>query len=252
MEEHKITRKEAQIQRREEKKMREETERMQKKSSNRKLFTIIIVSAIVIIAGLTWLIQNRPESSITPDTTAEINPVSEIDQIKGGDATTSKVTLVEYSDFQCSACGAYYPIVKQLIEDFDTDIQFVYRHFPLFTIHANADISARAAESAGAQGKFWEMHDLLFENQQTWSTINNPKKTFVGYAEQIGLDIDKFTADLNSKEIGDKVESDRLDGLNAGVNSTPSFFLDGVKMKNPQSLEEFSAAINKAIADKAI
>ncbi len=160
----------------------------------------------------------------------------------------SSVVLVEYSDFQCPACGAYFPLLKALVEEFGSEIQFVYRHFPLAQ-HQHAELAGRAAEAAGKQGKFWEMHDLIFENQRSWSNLRNAEEAFSQYAEQIGLDMEKFQADLDSQEVKEKVRRDYSGGLSSGVNSTPTFFLNGVKLQNPRSYEEFRAVILNALQD---
>jgi len=173
--------------------------------------------------------------------------ISEADWIKGNKEASA--VLVEYSDFQCPACGAYYPLMKQITEDFGDKIAFVYRHFPLKQIHKHATLAAEAAEAAGQQGKFWEMHDLIFENQLTWSNKISSKDTFVEYAERLGLNAEKFKSDLESKEIKNKVESDYLSGISFGVNGTPTFFLNGKKLANPRAYDEFKQIIEQAISD---
>lgn len=167
--------------------------------------------------------------------------VSELDQTKGN--AQSGVLLVEYSDFQCPACAAYHrSIIKQLVEEMDSQVKFVYRHFPLAQ-HAQAKLAAYAAEAAGKQGKFWEMHDLIFAGQKEWAGNRKAGEIFEKYAVSLGLDIEKFADDLDSKEIKNKVENDYQSGLNSGVNSTPTFFLNGKQMQNPRSYEEFRNAI---------
>src|SRR3989344_6633927 len=138
-------------------------------------------------------------------------PVSDADW-KTGPASSS-ATLVEYSDFQCPACAAYYPVVKQLTKEFSQDLQFTYRYFPLSSIHKNARISSQAAESANKQNKFWEMHDLLFENQDEWANLADPKEKFKEYVRSIGLDTEKIQKDLESKEVKDKEEKKYQNGL---------------------------------------
>jgi protein-disulfide isomerase len=166
------------------------------------------------------------------------------DNFKGN--SESSVVLVEYSDFQCPACGAYYPLLKALVEEFGSEMQFVYRHFPL-PQHQHAELAGRAAEAAGQQGKFWEMHDLIFENQTSWANLRNTEEVFTQYAVQLGLDMEKFKTDLDSKELKEKVRRDYSSGLSSGVNSTPTFFLNGVKLQNPRSYEEFRNAILNAL-----
>ena len=176
-----------------------------------------------------------------------LDAVSTTDWVKGG--KESKVTLIEYSDFQCPACGHYYPLVKQLAQEFGDKIQFAYRHFPLPS-HKNAELAARAAEAGGAQNKFWEMHDMIFEHQGEWSekSAGDARNIFRQYAEKLGLDTARFESDLDSDAVKNKVENDRQSGLRSKVNSTPTFFLNGQKIQNPRSYDEFKSLINDTLS----
>lgn len=162
----------------------------------------------------------------------------------------SQVTLVEYSDFQCPACAAYYSLTKQLMEEFGDRIKFTYRHFPLRQIHINADLASRATEAAGKQSKFWEMHDLLFENQSSWSESRDADKIFEGYASKIGLNVEQFKSDIKSKEVAEKVQKDYESGVASGVNGTPTFFLNGKKLDNPGNYDQFKTIILQALDAK--
>lgn len=159
----------------------------------------------------------------------------------------AEVTLVEYVDFQCSACGAYHPLVKQLEGEYLDKVRFVTRHFPLTQIHSNAMLAAVAAEIAGKHGKFWEMRDILFERQQEWSGARNPKDFFVSYAEAIGIDRGKFLEDYERGDFAEKIKADINSGLRAGVQGTPTFFLNGEKIQNPRSFGEFKTLIEDAL-----
>ncbi len=163
---------------------------------------------------------------------------------------SSSVQLVEYSDFQCPACAAYYPLIKQLEEKLGSKIAFVYRHYPLFQLHANADIAARAAEAAGKQGKFWEMHDKLFENHSAWVDLLDPTQILTQYAKDLGLKVDQFTVDLSAADVKQAVADDYQRGQKAGIQGTPSFFVNGVKIANPTSVEGFSAVLEAALGGK--
>jgi protein-disulfide isomerase len=175
-----------------------------------------------------------------------VDAVAASDQTKGN--SESKVLLVEYSDFQCPACGRYYPLLKQLNQELGDQIQFVYRHFPLKQTHKNAEPAAFAAEAAGKQGKFWEMHDLIFEGQKDWSEKRNAKETFAEYAQSLNLDMERFKTDVESKEIKNKVRNDYSSGIKAGVNSTPTLFLNGKKLQNPRGYEELKQLVEEAMA----
>lgn len=200
------------------------------------------VSGILLFIGLYFLFTF---GNVKIDPPFEIGKIHPLDHIKGN--ASSSVVVMEYSDFECPACRAYYPIVRQMVEEFGTKISFVYRHFPLSGVHPNAEFAARAAEAAGKQNKFWQMHDLLFEKQNEWSTNGNPSKFFEDYASLIGLDIEMFKTDMKSKEIKGFVSAQRVHALRSGLSGTPTFFINGQKIENPKSIEEFRNLIKKAI-----
>ncbi len=149
----------------------------------------------------------------------------------------AKNVLIEYSDLQCPACAAYEPLIRQVTQDLDSQVLFVYRHFPLEQ-HKNAMLAAQATEAAGKQGKFWEMHDLLFERQKSWENVGDAATSFKAYAKELGLDETAFANDLTSDEVKKLVEEDVDGGIRAGVNATPSFYLNGKKIANPASYAE--------------
>ena len=167
----------------------------------------------------------------------------ESDNVKGPE--NAAITVVEYGDYQCPACGAFHPIIEQLFEEADGQMRLVYRHFPLKNIHPNAETVARAVQAAGVQGKYWEMHDLVFERQAEWSPIprNSARNKMLDYGEELGLDRDQLDDDIDSDAVKDKVDADVDNGEAIGVNSTPSFYVNGVKLENFNSLEEFRAAV---------
>ena len=201
----------------------------------KKMKKLLIWAAVIIgLVGATWGMAKLASSpSGQPATLA--NAVSDSDWIKGN--KDAEVVLVEYSDLQCPACAAYAPLVNTITEEFGDKIAFVYRHFPL-PQHKQADLAARAAEAAGKQGKFWEIIDLIFVNQTSWAEKSNARETFVSYAQLLNLDINRFEKDLDSAELKKEVENDYLSGV-AVVNYTPTFFLNGEKIKNPGSYDEF-------------
>lgn len=146
-----------------------------------------------------------------------------------------KVTVVEFSDFQCPACRAAQGLVVQL-EDRE-GVRLVYRHFPLSSIHKNAQLAAEAAEAAYAQGKFWEMHDLLFERQQEWAEEKSPEVKFIEYAGELELDKDALTKALVDHTYRQLVVDDYQEGLRLGVNATPTFFVNGRKASTTDLLK---------------
>lgn len=158
------------------------------------------------------------------------------------------VILTEFADFQCPACKQYSPIVKSVLDLYPDQVVLNYKHFPINSIHPNATPAALAAEAAREQGKFFEMSDLLYERQEAWASLPDPNDIFVGYAEELELDVDKFKADLGDTELARKIESQRTEGINAGVNSTPSFFVNGIRIENPSDISGFQAAIDAALS----
>ncbi len=199
-------------------------------------------SFVVIIGLVVWgLIAAEKKANREGATLLLPDQIVATDHIRGSETAT--VTLVEYGDFQCPACAYYHPLIEQLItSNSSTTLRFVFRHFPL-TNHANAMPAAQSAEAAGKQGKFWEMYSMIYENQKAWESSTTAKNIFIGYAKELGLDEAKFMADYESDETKNKISNDHRGGLKAGVNSTPTFFVNGKKINNPQSYDEFKKAL---------
>jgi protein-disulfide isomerase len=160
------------------------------------------------------------------------------------------VTLTEYSDFQCPACAQFYRVVKEIMAEQGEDIRFEYKHFPLISIHPSAVPAAKAAEAAGQQGKFFQMHDKLFDNQQVWSAAPNPQSFFIRYAEELGLDMALFRQHMKASVIADKVTNEFNEARDLGLKSTPSFLLNGTLMQF-DSYDDFVAQITNAITPPA-
>ena len=163
------------------------------------------------------------------------------DHIQG--AADAPVTLVEYGDYQCPYCGAAYPIVKELQDRMGERLRFVFRNFPITTSHPNAEQAAEAAEAAAAQGRFWEMHDLLYENQRRLAD-----KDLHAYADQLGLDVDLFDKELAEHVHAPRVREDFMGGVRSGVNGTPSFYINGVRHDDSYDLETLLVALERAAA----
>lgn len=201
--------------------------------------------SILLVLGSLWVVwkMTSSPSSQNKEEAAKNITITADDTIKGN--TEAPITLVEYSDFQCPACKLYSTTVKSVIEA-NPDVRLVYRHFPLDQ-HQNARKAAAAAEAAGKQKKFFEFHDMLFETQDQWGTSKDAEKKFVEFAQKLKLNIDTFKKDMTSKEVLDDVESDYQTGIQFGVDSTPSFYLDGVRIK-PNSAAEFQTLIESARA----
>lgn len=158
----------------------------------------------------------------------------------------AQVTVIKYSDFQCPACASYNPVMNQILATYPEDVRIVYRHFPLKTIHQNAQISGQAAYAAWKLGKFKEMKDELFNNQDSWATLSDPSDEFVKYAKSLGMDEAEFVELMNSKEAEDIVNAGQAESISLGLQSTPSFFI-GNKQFSARSFEDFQALINEEL-----
>jgi protein-disulfide isomerase len=167
-------------------------------------------------------------------------PVSdERDHIQG--SADAAVTLLEYGDYECPYCGAAYPIVKQVQERMGDRLRFVFRNFPITTSHPHAEQAAEAAESAAAQSQFWQMHDLLYERQNRLRD-----EDLHSYAEELGLDVGRFDAELAGHVRAARVREDFMSGVRSGVNGTPSFYIDGVRHDGSYDLQTLLAALEQA------
>lgn len=172
----------------------------------------------------------------------------------------ASVTLVEYADFECPGCGGFYPVVSALKERYKDELRFEFRNFPLVNTHQNALAAHRAAEAADKQGKFWEMHNILFERQESWNgpsysdpvgiPVGQAITVFESYAEELELNLDQFKEDLKSSEIASIINADIERGKNDDVTGTPTFFLDGQRIDDTSTIdtiEKFSALIDEAL-----
>jgi protein-disulfide isomerase len=177
----------------------------------------------------------------TQSTTAEKLhlPVSERDHIQG--PTNALVTLVEYGDYECPACGQAYWIIKKLQESLAGRIRFVFRNFPLTNIHPHAEHAAEAAEAATAQRKFWEMHDILFENQSELEDGDLGE-----YANGLGLDVERLMTEIENGNFKVRVREDFQSGVRSGVNGTPTFFINGLRYDGAYDVESLLAALAQA------
>lgn len=202
---------------------------------------LIVLSAIVI-GFLGFVVFSRVESSKNVI-------VSEGSKNFYG-KMDSKVTFTEFVDFQCEACYAYYPYIKQLKETYQDRVKFQIKYFPIMSGHQFAKSAAASAESAARQGKFWEMHDMLFEGQKTWERAKQPQTEFFEkYAEQIGLDMAKYRTDLGSEEVNAVIMKDLKDVKEIGGTGTPTIAINGKKIESPGAdFEKLSKVLDDALA----
>ncbi len=217
---------------------------------------IFIWLGFIIIVGLViWgLIAADKKSKRLDKNTPLVDQVVSTDHVLG--SPLAKVTIVEYSDFQCPACKAFHYLVDKFMAEqasstATTTVRFVYRHFPL-PQHGNAISSTKASEAAGAQGKFFEMYGILFERQSDWENSTDAKSLFLTYALELGLDKDKFLSDYDRKDFEEIINNSYRSGVKAGVQGTPTFFINGKMITNPQSYDEFKEIIKNATTKSSI
>lgn len=213
---------------------------------------LVSLISVVVTVGLLWLVylaSNQPAPQEKP--VAELQSIKVDDHVKWG-GKEAKNILFEFSDLQCPACKSFHELLKpyeaagSAEHKVAQNIAFVYRHFPLTQPHKNAMIASIAAEAAGRQGKFFQMSDLMFENQSTWENEKDPNKIFTDFAKQLKLDLVKYEKDLSAAESKNKINADVASGTRAGVNATPMFYLNGRKM-NYTTVDDFKKQLDGAV-----
>jgi protein-disulfide isomerase len=210
---------------------------------------IIFASVCVLILGSLVALSNSKKVDVSSVDSNKIQTASEAsgnigDHVFG--KADSKVVLVEYGDFQCPGCGGMHPTIKTITEKYKDQVAFVFRNFPLTQIHPNALTAASVAEAAGLQGKYWEMHNALFENQDAWkaASVKDRIEIFAQYAQTLGLDVPKLKTDLASENVAKKIKFDIGVGKMINVTGTPTFYLNGKIVENSTwDQDKFEAAI---------
>jgi len=213
----------------------------------------IALAAIIAILGAIVFVTNHDKKNNTPHASGQ--PTNHVE----GSASTG-VKLVEYGDYECPVCDDFYAATKQVVAQYNDKIQFQFRNLPLTSIHQNAFAAARAAEAAGLQNKFWEMHDLLYTNQTAWANASNPQPYFDAYATQLGLDSNRFKQDYASEQVNNLINADTAEFQKTGDEmATPTFYLDGKKLNNANLIDAsgqpspsaFAKLLDAEIAKKA-
>jgi protein-disulfide isomerase len=235
------------------------------------LIIIVGVLSVALVAGVTLFRSSKQTTSNTQPFTQQSTPtqtpiasqsvtptqtpVSQtgpaqsgpLHERGGSDAT---VMLEEYGDYQCPPCGQLFHDLKSIEKEYGTQIRFVFRHFPL-QIHQHAQTAAHAAEAAGLQGHFWEMHDMIYQNQLSWAPATDSRTVFIQYARDLNLDVERFTRDMDSSEVAARVNSDYQRGVSLGVTGTPTVFING-RQVNPNVVtpDGLRAALNYMLGKK--
>lgn len=206
------------------------------------------IAGVVIIGGVLLAIFANPQPKEPGAPVGKDSLIRENSHMTG--SRDAKVTIVEFGDYQCPACKAVQPEIEAVLAEYkdNPNVNFVFRNFPLDTIHPNAHVSAEAAEAAGAQGKYWEMNHMLYEKQAEWSASLTPIDIFAGYAAELGLNVDQFKSAVQQRLYADIINTDYKDGEAIGVNSTPTFFVNGQKQDKVLNRAELKALIDAELA----
>ncbi len=198
----------------------------------------VIIGGVLVAVIVAVVLMSRTGGTNAPSTTqnnsnAPLNPVQQTRSPQPGASNpytkgseTAAVTLEEFSDFECPACGGLEPGLRRVVNEYGGRAKLVFRHFPL-SMPKYAFLAARAAEAAGQQGKFWEMHNTLYDNQKEWSDSMEPRVQFASYATRLGLDVQRFKADMERQDLADRIKADYARGMSLNVKGTPTVFLNG-------------------------
>ncbi|MDQ1523570.1 MAG: formate-nitrite transporter family protein [Pyrinomonadaceae bacterium] len=239
----------------------------------RKLPIIIIVLVLVAALAGGALMMRTPQTSTTQTNIAQLPPTVTTSSAPAANATPrpaaatppanlqnvhvrgrtdAPLLLEEYGDFQCPPCGFFHPILKRIEGEYATQLRVAYRHFPIRSQHQHAAEAARAAEAAALQGKFWQMHDMLFENQKDWKDAPIARPVFLNFARTLGLDVAKFTQDIDSAAVANRVLNDETQAAARGVKGTPSVYLNGreIPFEVITNYDSLRATIERELAAK--
>jgi protein-disulfide isomerase len=205
---------------------------------------IIIVAVLLLAVGVGWMVLHARQANVAspavpnvatapvtaPAATAPVTgPVTGPGQTKP--PTGKVVTMEEYGDYQCPPCGLLYPELKKIEAEYGSNVHMVFHHFPLTKIHKNALAAAHAAEAAARQNHFWEMHDRLYRNQKSWADEADPRPIFLGYARELGLDVERFNKDMDSAEVESRITADSQQATSLGIIGTPTILIDGRQLR---------------------
>jgi len=214
--------------------------------SNKTKPIAVIVVAVVLAAVVAVYLSKQTTSSSESTKTVNIDANPGGGHIRG--KASAPVTLVEFGDYQCPSCGYYYPMVEELLRRYPDKVKLEFHHYPLIQMHAHALSAAMAAEAAGEQGKFWEMHDKLYQHQREWSNMPNPEAQFLAYAGELGLNANKFMQSLKSPDIEKRILEDIKRGSDAKVEGTPTFYINGRSLNPlPSGVDEFVTIVDSSL-----
>lgn len=201
--------------------------------NNYRPFLIIALVLLVAAAGTALLLRSNQRVDSSRDANIE-SP----DKAKKNSSADTVVTLEEFGDYQCPPCGQLHPTLKKLKQEYGANLNFIFRNLPLTKIHQNALAAAQAAEAARIQNRFWEMHDLLYENQSLWKDDINPRSIFIQFAKDLGLNTWEFTRDLDGKQIQMRIEADADAAAKQGIDGTPTILINGRQLRAEMTTPE--------------
>jgi protein-disulfide isomerase len=207
---------------------------------NLPLLIATLLGTLLFVVGIAFFFSKSSE----PQKADHALVMNNVQHVRG--AQNPKVTIVEFSDLQCPACKGYQPLIAQLLEKYPNDVQLVYRHFPLVSIHPHAQLAAEAAEAAHKFGKFWEMHDLLFQTQDDWAELKNDEEVLRKFDElvtKLQIDKNEFRKTIETQEVRDRVKLDMADGVKLNVNGTPTFYINDQLITAPQLVSAVESII---------
>lgn len=219
---------------------------------SKKAWIIFASACIILLVGLVY-VSSKDKVDVSKVDASKIQSAATqsggiADHVFG--KKDSKVVFIEYGDFQCPGCGSAYPTIKNVTEKYKDQVAFIFRNFPLTSLHPNAKAAAAAAEAAGLQGKYWEMHNTLYANQSSWENLDSNQRVnfFADYAKTLGLNVTKFKEDMASTKVTQKINFDIAVGKKIGVNATPTLYLNGKAVDNDTWGEE--AKLDQAFVDE--
>lgn len=209
-------------------------------------FIIVIIVGMGVVAAGTLLFRAKRSQMVAMAPISKTNIKTDEGAIHSQGDANAPVTLVEFGDFECPPCGRVAAATDRITEGYGNQLRMVFRHFPL-AAHKHAIAAAQASEAADLQGRFWEMHGLLYQTQEEWRTAEDVREVFAGYATRIGLDVDRFKADMESPLVNERIDADQRHGVSLGVTSTPAIFVNNHNVPMPADVVDVRAAIDAAL-----
>jgi protein-disulfide isomerase len=203
---------------------------------------LVIILAVGVAAGAAVFLSRGSDQPASATSTAPVHA-----DIKGGGhirgPENGQLTLVEFGDYQCPSCGAYHPFVKEILSRYPEKLRLEFHHYPLISIHPNSMAASMAAEAAGEQGRYWDMHDALFEHQREWAENPNAESVFLALANRIGLDQNGFMQAMRSPKLQDRILQDVTRARDLQIDAVPTFFINGERVHINPSMEDFVQVI---------